>query len=85
MRFWVENLRLMTPLNTPDQNDEARRRVEEMNDRQERRENFFRCGGYDHLPMTDAQKQAKERAKFEDHADLLASREFGEEKDATIL
>jgi hypothetical protein len=72
-------------MNTSNKNEEAQRRVEEMALRQERRDNFFRCGGYDHLPAMTPKQQAAERTKFEDHADLLASREFGEEKDDDIL
>jgi hypothetical protein len=72
-------------MKSSDQNDEARRRTEEGYADQERRDNFFRCGGYDHLPAMTTKQKAAERTKFEDHADLMASREFGEEKDAEIL
>ena len=37
-------------MNTPDQNDRARRATEEAYARQERRDLFFRCGGYDGAP-----------------------------------
>lgn len=37
-------------MNSADRNDHARRATEDAYARQERRDNFFRCGGYDHLP-----------------------------------
>jgi hypothetical protein len=72
-------------MNTADKNDQARRKSEETALRQERRDNFFRCGGYDHMPSMTPKQQAAARTKLEDHADLLASREYGDEKDAEIL
>jgi hypothetical protein len=72
-------------MNTPDQNDELRRRSEEGWAFKEKRDTFFRCGGYAGMPDVKAKAEAKERSMFEAHADLEASLEFGDKKDAMIL